>query len=607
MIKTGKSCSPRFQKTFVYTAGVFLWLSAFFILALGTARATDIQVTASVDKQELTLEDSVNFSIVVEGTRSAPPPQLPPLDSFKVRPRGSASSFQIINGDRSSSITYNFALLPKETGTFTIGPATVDIDGKKYRTAPIILVVKKLSAISDTSREVFAEMVVSNKKPYVQEQVTATLRIYHRVEVKNLKTDIQFQGFRKEALKGPIQNTRIVNGIRYLSYEISTALFPLRPGKVEIPASVIELDQVDRARNGGASDRFDPFGQGSIFNNFGRLKHKTLRTKPVALDVQPLPQKNHPENFSNLVGDFIISAQLSRTEVEAGDTTTLTVTVAGQGNVKDLSLSSPSWGDDFKVYEDQPEYQQTAGARFVSGEKVYTYALVPLQPGKLQVPAILLNYFDPMKGDYVSIQTQALPLTVSPGTGNSKLKVVGSDSDTTGRSGNSIQKVEEDILPIHTGLEIFESQNFTTGSGILYGIGLLLPAGLFLITSRIYKHQQRLKYDIAFSRSHGAYKQALKKLNSLSPESDPREIARELSLIVREYLGNILNLQGTAITATEVEEKLMKGNFNSEEIQTTRNLLEKYETLQYASTTGNPPEELIQNARSLLDQLEKKL
>ena len=584
-----------------------MWLSAFFILALGTARATDIQVTASVDKQELTLEDSVNFSIVVEGTRSAPPPQLPPLDSFKVRPRGSASSFQIINGDRSSSITYNFALLPKEAGTFTIGPATVDIDGKKYRTAPITLVVKKLSAISDTSREVFAEMVVSNKKPYVQEQVTATLRIYHRVEVKNLKTDIQFQGFRKEALKGPIQNTRIVNGIRYLSYEISTALFPLRPGKVEIPASVIELDQVDRARNGGASDRFDPFGQGSIFNNFGRLKHKTLRTKPVALDVQPLPQKNHPENFSNLVGDFIISAQLSRTEVEAGDTTTLTVTVAGQGNVKDLYLSSPSWGDDFKVYEDQPEYQQTAGARFVSGEKVYTYALVPLQPGKLQVPAILLNYFDPTKGDYVSIQTQALPLTVSPGTGNSKLKVVGSDSDTTGRSGNSIQKVEEDILPIHTGLEIFESQNFTTGSGILYGIGLLLPAGLFLITSRIYKHQQRLKYDIAFSRSHGAYKQALKKLNSLSPESDPREIARELSLIVREYLGNILNLQGTAITATEVEEKLMKGNFNSEEIQTTRKLLEKYETLQYASTTGNPPEELIQNSRSLLDQLEKKL
>ena len=607
MIKTGKDYSPRPQKTFAYTSGIFLWVSAFFILTTGTAWSADIQVTASVDKQELTLEDSVNFSIVVEGTRSAPPPQLPPLDSFKVRPRGSSSSFRIINGDRSSSITYNFALLPKEAGTFTIGPATVEIEGGKYRTAPITLIVKEPSVIPDPSREVFAEMVVSNKKPYVQEQVTATLRIYHRAEIRNLKADVEFSGFREEALKGPVQNTRIVNGIRYLSYEISTALFPLRPGKVEIPASIIELDQVDRSRGGHQPPgSFDPFGQGSIFNNFGRLKHKTLRTKPITLTVQPLPQKNRPENFSNLVGDFIISAQLSRTKVAVGDTTTLTVTVAGQGNVKDLSLHSPQWGDDFKVYEDQSEFRQTTGERFVSGEKVHTYALVPLQPGRLQVPAILLNYFDPTKGDYVSIQTRALPLTVSSGTSDSKLEIVESGSDSTGKSGIPVQKIGEDILPIHTGPEVFENQTFTTRSGMLYGIGLLLPAGLFLITSRIYKRQQRLKYDIAFSRSHGAYKQALKKLSALSPDNNLREIARELSLIVREYLGNILNLQGTAITATEVEEKLVKGNFNAQEIQKTRKLLEKYETLQYASTAGNPPEELIQDARNLLDQLEKK-
>jgi hypothetical protein len=605
MTKTGKSSSPRPQKTFAHTSGIFLWISAFFILTLGTAWAADIQVTASVDKQELTLEDSVNFSIVVEGIRSTPPPQLPPLDSFKVRPRGSSSSFQMINGDRSSSVTYNYSLLPRETGTFTIGPATVEIEGGKYRTAPITLVVKEPSAVPDASREVFAEIVVSNKKPYVQEQVTATLRIYHRVEIRNLKANIEFQGFREEALKGPVQNTRIVNGIRYLSYEISTALFPLRPGKIQIPARIIELDQVDRTRNGKTSDRFDPFGRGSIFNNFGRLKHKTLRTKAITLDVQSLPQKNRPLHFSNLVGDFIISAQLSRTEMEVGDTTTMTVTVAGQGNVQDISLPSPQWGEDFKVYEDQSEYRQTTGERSVSGEKVYTYALVPLQPGRLQVPAILLNYFDPTKGDYVTIETQALPLTVSPGTGDLKLKVVESGSDTTGGSGNPIQKIGEDILPIHTGPEIFENQNFTTGSGILYGMGLLLPAGLFLIYSGFYKRQQRLIYDIAFSRSHGAYKQASKKLDALSPDRDSREIARELSLIVREYLGNILNLQGTAITSTEVEEKLNKGNFSAEEIQATRKLLEKLETLQYASSTGNPPAELIQNARSLLDQLEK--
>jgi hypothetical protein len=606
MIKTGKHHSPRSQKAFIYTAGVFFWIPAFFVLAMGTAWPADIQVTASVDRQELTLEDSVNFSVVVEGTQNSPPPELPPLDSFKVRNRGSSSSFQIINGDRSSSITYNFVLLPKESGTFTIGPATVDIDGKQFQTAPITLVVKEASAVTDASREVFAEMVVPNKKPYVQEQVTATLRIYHRVEIRNLEADVQFQRFREEALNGPVQNTRIVNGIRYLSYEISTALFPLRPGKVEIPASVIEFDQVDRSRGGRTTDTFDPFGRGSIFNNFGRLKHKTLRTKAITLDVQPLPQKNRPEKFSNLVGDFVISAQLSRAEVEVGDTTTLTVTVTGQGNVNDLSLPPPQWGDDFKVYEDQSEYRQIIGTRTVSGEKIYTYALVPVKPGKLQVPAISLNYFDPTKGDYVSIQTLALPLAVSLGKGGSRLKAVESGSDITGKTGDSIHKIEEDILPIHTGPQIFESQHMAAGSGMLYGIGLLLPAGLFFITSGIYKRQQRLKYDIAFSRSHGAYKQAQKKLHALSPDSDPRKTAQELSLIVREYLGNILNFQGTAITSTEVKEKLMKGNFNAEEIQATRELLEKHETLQYTPTTGRLPEDLIHEARNLLDRLEKK-
>ncbi len=578
----------------------------FFIWAMGTAWPADLQVSASVDKQELTLEDSVIFSVLVEGTQSALAPELPTLDSFKVKAQRSSSSFQIINGNRSSSITYSFVLFPMETGTFTIGPATVTIEGKQYRTEPITLVIKEASTTVDTSREVFAVMEVSNKKPYVQEQVTATLQIFHRVGIRNLEANVQFQGFREETLKEPVENTRIVNGIRYSSYEISTALFPLRPGKVEIPASIIEFDQIDRSGGERSRDPFDPFGRGSIFNNFGRLEHKTLRTKAITLDVQPLPKKHRPENFSNLVGDFIISARLSRAEVEVGDTTTLTVTIAGQGNVADLALPSPRWGDEIKIYEDQPEFRQMTSARTVSGEKIYTYALVPLKPGGLRVPAISLNYFDPTKGDYVSIQTQSLPLTVTPGAGGSKSGRVDSDSSTMDKNGVSAQKIKEDILPIHAGPEVFESPNFTTGSGMLYAIGLLLPAGLFLISSRTYKRQQRLKYDIAFSRSHGAYKRAQKRLNALSQGSDPREIARELSLNVREYLGNILNLQGTAITATEVEEKMMKGGFGADEIQATRELLEKYETLQYAPTTGNPPEELIQGARRILDQLEKK-
>ena len=187
------------------------------------------------------------------------------------------------------------------------------------------------------------------------------------------------------------------------------------------------------------------------------------------------------------------------------------------------------------------------------------------------------------------------------------MKVVESGSVNSGKAGGSVQKIGEDILPIHTGPEVFKSQDFIGGSGILYGIGLLLPVGLFFVSIGIFKRQQRLKYDIAFSRSHGAYKLAQKKLDALSPKSDSRETARELSLIVREYLGNILNLQGTAITASEVKEKLMTGSFSEEEIQAAQELLQRHEAFQYAPTEENLPENLIQETRTLLDRLEKKL
>ncbi len=607
MTKTGKPASPPFKKSCVYSAGIFLFVPALCILLAGAGWAADIQVTASVDKRELTLEDSVNFSITVKGTTHALRPELPTLDSFHIRSGGSSSTLQIINGTQTSSVTFTYRLLPQATGTFTIGPAAVVIGGKTYRSEPITLVVKAPSKTVDTAKEVFVELRVSNPKPYVQEQVTATLRVYHRVGLRNLSADLKFPGFRKEKLKGPVRTTRVVNGIGYRVFEISTALFPLSAGRIEIPAGIVEFDEVKPANPQKPFDPFDPFGPGSIFKNATPLEHKTLRTKATPLEVQPLPAENRPADFSNLVGTFKISARLSRTEVEVGDTATLTVTVAGRGNIQDLALPSPDWGENFKAYPDQSTFHQTHTSQAISGEKVYIFALIPLKTGPLTVPPMGLTYFDPERANYVTAHSPSLSITALPGKKDAQMKTDDAETGQIPGRRDSIPQLEEDILPIHTGAELLESHRLAPGSGWLYGLGLIVPPGLFLVYAWNYRHRQRLKHDIAFSRSHGAYKQALKKLEALSHEGDSRNIARELSLIVREYLGNILNLQGTAITSREVEEKLNKGGaFSTEAIEATQKLLEHYETLQYASSPADQPEGLIQESRRLLERLEKK-
>jgi len=93
-----------------------LLAGAIFFLWVLPALASGIQVSASVDNSEITLEDSLRLSVRVEGVRSAPSPELPDLQDFKIHPQGKSSSVSIVNGKKLFSVTFNYLLTPKKTG-----------------------------------------------------------------------------------------------------------------------------------------------------------------------------------------------------------------------------------------------------------------------------------------------------------------------------------------------------------------------------------------------------------------------------------------------------------------------------------------------------------
>ena len=94
--------------------------------------AKDIQVTATLDKTEATLEDELILSIEVNGSQQAEAPELKIPEGFYVESEGSSSNIQIINGSLSSSITYTYRLSPQKLGVFILGPFVVNLDDKKY-------------------------------------------------------------------------------------------------------------------------------------------------------------------------------------------------------------------------------------------------------------------------------------------------------------------------------------------------------------------------------------------------------------------------------------------------------------------------------------------
>jgi len=577
------------------------------------ARANDISISARVDKNRLSLEDSVELSITVHGVQNAPEPQLPELADFTMRSRGTSSSTQIVNGQMSVAVTYTYLLVPQHTGTLTIEPATLVLAGVTYRSEPITLTVSPPGPNSrKKSSPAFVETSVSNENPYVNEQVIYTFRLYRRVEAKNFDLTLTYEDsdFRKEDMGDAKIVSRLINGVQYQVHELSTALYPIHSGKVEIPPATLELDLVNRSRNFSRRNPFPGFFDDSFFGSGTSSVHKILRSAPLPIKVRPLPEKGKPKNFSNLVGNVTLSSTLGKKKLEVGDTTTLTVTVKGPGSVKELSLTLPGMEDAFKIYPDQPESRILQKGNDLTGEKVFKFALVPLKSGKVTLPSITIPYFDPATKKYQTARTLPVELTILPASDKERLNITEPAASNEKEAGNHIKILGEDILPIHTRLADFATRPVNRSDVFLYTAGFMIPPVLFLLFTGYVRYNLRLKHDTAFVRNRRAYKVASQKLKQLSSASsaanNPREFAKRLSEIFREYIGNKLNLKGKAITSMEVERKLRERHFPEEQAISTRKLLEKYESLQYAPDSSPESGDLIDESRDLLNQLERQ-
>ncbi|MCH2606654.1 MAG: BatD family protein, partial [Nitrospinales bacterium] len=412
--------------------------------------------------------------------------------------------------------------------------------------------------------------------------------------------------FQKEELGKAKSYQSVVNGIQYHVQEISVALFPIKTGKAEIPPATLEFDIYHRPQNRSNRGAFSQFFNDPFFSQRTRAEHKVLRTKPISIEVLPLPTKGKPEDLKNTIGSFDIISDLGKDDLEVGDTTTLTITVSGNGNLRGVSFPEPDLKKLFKVYPDQPEFNQTVIGNQITGKKVFKFALVPLKPGAAKLPAFTFSYFDPTIKDYRQAQTHPIEINVRPSSSQETLNLVQSNSPGNVITKPEIEILAEDILPLHTKLDDFN--NINTKIGISTVLEFTYPAIFFLICAFFIRQKKRLATDMAFYRSQKAYKTASQKLKSLtrSKNIDSKEFTSELSEILREYIGDKLNMKGKAITAAEVEYKLKQLDYQINQVNITRNLLEKCDTLQYAPEAFGNNRELLNETQGLIKILEKK-
>ncbi len=605
-------------------AAVVVLPALVLLLALWPGSSMAQRVEAELDKSATVLGDPVTLTIQVTGG-SPDVPQIPDSDAWAVRYVGQQTSFSIVNGHVSHSVGLSYQFTPLKTGSLTIPSIPVTVDGKTLRTQPLKVRVLGSSrqawpnppaasnpgagmGNSGPGDDVIVEMELDPPIAYVGQMIRQTLRIYTAVplgdSIKVNRTKIPGTVEEEDVAASQRRYNATRNGRTYRVEEVSWVFYPVTVGPLVIPPIDVTVPVVTQSRRRGRGFGFDPLFD-DFFGRGPRLEPRGYRTEQKSIVVRPIPATGRPPGYEGLVGKFSVKTELSEPQVKLGDSVTLTVTVEGEGNLRNLTLPEVK-DDQVKVYDDSPDisvYLDENGR--VISEKTFKRAIVPQVAGNVTLPPVSIVFFNPDSGTFETASTGSIRLHVLPGAGGETTLAGG--TMVHGALKKAIQVTGKDILPIHTGAQLSSRRNLSIVSpGILVALGA--APGLFFLSLGLVSLRRRRYGDEVLRRRRGAMRVAQARLRQARNAKEPKAVLEHLSKTFRGYLGDKLGLEGGALTGREVQAALVARGVGDTLAQEAGALLDSIENARYAPAgTGFDADALLMRTREMLRKLEKKL
>ena len=390
-----------------------LLFSLFSLLA--KAQDNDIKFEAVLSKAKLGQNERLRVSF--EMNKDGDFFEAPSFNNFEVLMGPSQSiSSSFINGKRSFSKSYTYVLRPKKQGQLIIDSASITIDNTVYTTDPKTVLVtepidnpnapKTAQDIADESLYLVATL--SNDKPYLNQGVLVTYTLYFspRVYINNFipVENPTYKNFWSQDLPIKEYETRrtTFRNESFNAVDLKTVvLYPQKSGSLALDPFALELYvQIPTGRR-------DFFGDPIM-----RSATKTVKAGDLSINVRELPEEGKPLNFSGAVGDFELSVDASRTNLEANESTQIKVKINGKGNLKLLSIPELSLPSALEKYD--PEYTDDVrvNREGMNGSVTNSYTVVPRYAGSYPVDPLEFTYFDPNSKSYKTLSSDPFDLTV---------------------------------------------------------------------------------------------------------------------------------------------------------------------------------------------------
>lgn len=556
--------------------------------------------------------------------------QAPSFEGFTTLAGPSISTgmeMQWINGHQTTnySRSYTFILKPLSAGKHTIGSASIEVEGKRYTTKPIILEVvdeqsrdsrphqqttpgekperddkRSVGAeASITSEDIFIMLTVSDKEVYKGEALRATLMLYTRVGYPDIRGfDLPtFNDFWTQELQTLNERSRAeYNGRVYDTYKLTEYLIaPQRTGSLQIsPAELdvaIQVVTQDNSRQGF----FYSGRQVSIVN-------RKLRSAPVTIKVKEFPD-GAPASFKGAVGSFTLAATAPEATMSANSSNEISVTISGSGNLKFVTAPRLILPESFELYDTKVVDNIRTTATGSSGSITYSYPFVARSAGEYTIEPIVFSYFDLETAQYKTLSTDSFTITV---TGDGTVVESGASSPEAYADYGRMKQLDRDIRFIHTGkLPMQQASMFIFSPA--YWLVVVLAIALFVVIYVVMRKRIRENRNIVARRMRQADKVAVQRLRMAQRsmvEGNRHAFYEEMLRAMWGYISDKFNIPVSNLTKETIREQLYRRGVSASDAEQFCEIISRSDEAQYAPSTDSDMGEVYDDAVAVISKIE---
>ncbi|MBN1786900.1 MAG: BatD family protein [Sedimentisphaerales bacterium] len=595
-----------------------------FLALLSGNAAAQIQVIAQVDSSgDIYVGERFSYQIIIDGDNKAGLVNTSPLARYNPQSTGnrdvSQTSISIINGKTSRTVikqyVMGYSLVCNQVGQIQLPPVTVTIDGKDYKTNPVMVNIIK----PGTTDQLDVETILSQQKCFVGQPIVMTVKFYISADIGDFGFDVpaftsgdfyveQPDDTPPQAKEYNLGNGIVVSVSQYrtthkgkesILLSFSKILIPKHSGEIMISPTSVSADVAV-----GTTRSRDSFFEG-FFGSRKEYKRFIVSSKPLNLTVLPLPDQGRPTEFYGLTGQYTISASAVPTKVSVGDPITLTIRVGGGKYLKPVQWPDlqqiPEFADNFKIPLEK------ASPVIENGYKVFTQTIRANNDKITEIPSIPLAYFNADTGRYDIAQTEPIKLEVSPTKILTNADLEGRDFDFAPVN-KEVEAIRKGLSANYEDLDALVNQTFSPLVAAFSMPYLSIWGGplILLIISSITKIVTYTTPEkIAAKRRRTSAGKAVGQLKKIASCSAGQRYEL-LASIMKQYIGDRFDKTAGSLTSDDCFEVVLEETKDNRSAEQYRQIIADCEAARYASTAGDLESLKIEDVVKLIKTIEKK-